>query len=115
MFPNLTVQWHGHRDDKKRTLLLVSVPTEHAVQTADAIRALAEVQNEAPTFNHTRGDGVYDPCPICLAKMPREDLLALIKDLRSEVWELQSCLDDRLKCTGTLVHSEFESCPRCDR
>lgn len=79
----------------------------------EKLRAAAEAA--APTFNHTRGDGVYDPCPICLAKMPREDLLALITDLRSEVWELQACLDDQSKCTGTLVHSEFESCPRCDR
>ena len=34
-----------------------------------------------PTFNHTRGDGPFDPCPQCLVLMSREDLIALVRDL----------------------------------
>ena len=34
-----------------------------------------------PTFNHTRGDRPFDPCPKCLVLMSREDLIALVRDL----------------------------------
>lgn len=37
-----------------------------------------------PTFNHTRADGPFDPCPICLEQMSRADLIALVKDLRAD-------------------------------
>jgi hypothetical protein len=33
-----------------------------------------------PTFNHSRSDGPFDPCPICLELMDRKSLLQLIKD-----------------------------------
>lgn len=43
--------------------------------------------DESPTFNHTRGDGLYDPCPICLERMTRKQLVALVKDLRAYATE----------------------------
>ena len=40
-----------------------------------------------PSFNHTRADGFYDPCPQCAAEMSKEDLLKVIADM-------QACRDD---------------------
>lgn len=54
----------------------------------EAVRAeLQSAHNELgkreltkPTFNHSRADGPFDPCPICLEQMDRASLLALVKD-----------------------------------
>lgn len=35
-----------------------------------------------PTFNHTRGDGPFDPCPECLELMSDEQLWDLADDRR---------------------------------
>lgn len=42
-----------------------------------------------PTFNHTRADGPYDPCPECLRKMPRAHLISLVEDLQETLRELR--------------------------
>lgn len=36
-----------------------------------------------PSFNHTRADGFYDPCPICAAEMSKEDLLKVVRDMQA--------------------------------
>ena len=45
-----------------------------------------------PSYNHTRADGPFDPCPQCLREMHKEDLWALIGDLRMTV-EMQDAVD----------------------
>jgi hypothetical protein len=35
-----------------------------------------------PSFNHTRDDGPFDPCPTCAALMTREELLTVVNDRR---------------------------------
>ena len=42
----------------------------------------AQTATPAPTFNHTRADGPFDPCPSCLVMMDGASLIALVKDLR---------------------------------
>jgi hypothetical protein len=38
-----------------------------------------------PSFNHTRADGPFDPCPECLALMDAVQLRDLVHDLRRGV------------------------------
>lgn len=38
-----------------------------------------------PAFNHTRADGPFDPCPLCLEVLSRDALLALAKDQRYRI------------------------------
>lgn len=40
-------------------------------------------EESKPPFNHTRGDGPYDPCQACLPLMSREQLVALVLDMRA--------------------------------
>lgn len=40
--------------------------------------------SSGPSFNHSRADGPFDPCPVCLEQMDRDALLALVKDLLEE-------------------------------
>lgn len=48
-----------------------------------------------PRFNCTRDDGPFDPCPECLPRMSREDLVALVKDLRDTIADLKDRLRER--------------------
>lgn len=47
---------------------------------------------EGPSFNHTRADGPFDPCPECLERMSRDSLLALAKDLQGRIEDLEEGL-----------------------
>lgn len=38
-----------------------------------------------PTFNHTRGDGPFNPCPQCLQLMSHSQLIALVEDMRESI------------------------------
>jgi hypothetical protein len=38
-----------------------------------------------PTYNHSRADGPFMPCPECLRRMPRKDLIALAEDLMEQL------------------------------
>ena len=42
-----------------------------------------------PVFNHTRADGPFDPCPICLLLMSKKQLRTLVGDLRGCVEDLR--------------------------
>ena len=55
-----------------------------------------------PTFNHTRSDGPFDPCPECLGRMSREQLIELARDLLA----LRRCDCGREK--------HGAQCPVCD-
>ena len=46
-----------------------------------------------PSFNHTRSDGPYDPCGICLQMMTRDRLIALASYLQGVVGDLRRRLD----------------------
>jgi hypothetical protein len=52
---------------------------------------------ERATFNHTRADGPFDPCPECLERLDRGALLALAKAWRTH--------DDLLRAAGGYVDS----------
>jgi hypothetical protein len=41
-----------------------------------------EPKVQRPTFNHTRADGPFEPCVECLQRMTREQLIALVLDMR---------------------------------
>lgn len=45
-------------------------------------------QVRVPAYNHTRSDGPFNPCPICLPLMSREDLIALVSDLQMQIRDL---------------------------
>lgn len=40
-----------------------------------------------PPYNHTRADGPYDPCSICLKLMSNTELTNLVGDLKSQLRE----------------------------
>jgi hypothetical protein len=44
-----------------------------------------EPKSERPTYNHSRADGPFMPCPQCLRRMPRKDLIALAEDLMETI------------------------------
>lgn len=50
-----------------------------------------------PTFNHSRADGPYDPCPKCLRKMTREQLIALVSDLQETIRDLRESDDEAIR------------------
>ena len=52
---------------------------------AKLARAMGNPPAPRPTFNHTRGDGEFNPCPECLRLMTREQLIALVDDMRQEL------------------------------
>ena len=47
-----------------------------------------------PSYNHTRADGPFDPCPQCLDLMPRAALIACIKDMQACLADLRNPLAD---------------------
>lgn len=65
----------------------------NAIETACDKRARERKSNvgpDIPTFNHTRGDGPYSPCIICLSLMDRDQLFALAKDNERTIAELRA-------------------------
>lgn len=42
-----------------------------------------------PTYNHTRGDSLYDPCPECAALQSRAELHLRIRDLNDRIRDLE--------------------------
>jgi len=42
-----------------------------------------------PTYNHTRGDALYDPCPECAALQSRAELHLRIRDMKDRVSDLE--------------------------
>lgn len=38
-----------------------------------------------PTYNHSRGDGPFDPCPECLKLMRKKALRELVRDLMAQL------------------------------
>ena len=46
--------------------------------------------SKRPTFNHTRADGPYYPCPVCAAQMSKEQLLRVIVNLQDTIDYLES-------------------------
>ncbi len=40
-------------------------------------------EKRQPSFNHTRADGPFEPCTECLQRMTREQLIALVLDMRA--------------------------------
>ena len=77
---------------ERALFLLLKWQTEGKIQSPlalidDLTRMLDLVDDDAPevarpTFNHSRSDGPFDPCPECLARMTRSELCELVRDLR---------------------------------
>lgn len=64
--------------EKQNSNLLALSPKEmEEIAKADSIE-----KPHGPYFNHSRSDGPFEPCPVCLEQMSREQLLALAKDRR---------------------------------
>lgn len=42
-----------------------------------------------PSYNHTREDGPFNPCPECLVRMPRADLLDYVRDLQNMIADMR--------------------------
>lgn len=74
-----------------------SVPggDEHAFDSEEykeSVRAVVRREHEpnpGPSYNHTRGDGPFAPCPECLSLMSRDALLDLVRDLQARVDDLE--------------------------
>jgi hypothetical protein len=62
-------------------------------QAHNTARDLQELRSAAkpkpPPYNHTRGDGPFDPCRECFYLMSKDELMALADDLRACVADLQ--------------------------
>lgn len=43
-------------------------------------------------FNRSRADSPLDPCPLCLEELSRNQLLALVKDLREQLSDVRDRL-----------------------
>lgn len=69
----------------------------------------AAPDGDGPYFNHTRADGPFEPCPLCLEKMSREQLLALAKDkpAKSELKNLLNRAAAALETPGDLSRNDF--------
>ena len=44
-------------------------------------------------FNHTREDGPFDPCPICLPLMSKDELIAYIESKKDELQKYETPLE----------------------
>lgn len=53
------------------------------IDLATGVRSEIAIPIASPTYNHTRDDGPFAPCPTCLGLMDRESLMALVKDMRA--------------------------------
>ena len=56
-------------------------------------KQIPEDSSGRPTFNHSREDGPFAPCDICIKQMSREQLIAYIRDLRSGGRDLKNLLN----------------------
>lgn len=59
------------------------------------------------TFNHTRGDGFYDPCPVCWAQMSEEDKIASVLGSSDDPYE-DRCTLESLRNAGHPLNGPLE-------
>lgn len=65
-----------------------------------------------PAFNHARSDGPFDPCPLCLEELTRDQLIALSKDQRHRIEHALARvaeLHDRVAMLERSIHALYST------
>lgn len=79
--PGYVFLWVGQEAAKHHIRRLIDRALDTDITSATLPRG--------PSFNHTRADGAFDPCPLCLDQMQAPELRKLVKSLQGEIADLR--------------------------